>query len=251
MTTLRGIAKEYAGSVAPEDFSVLAAHVLGQTKAFVFREPDYVPTEAESEKLKDALLRRADKEPVAYIVGEKEFFGLPFFVTKDTLVPRPETEFLVEDAIRSLQNENGKVFVADIGTGSGDIIISVARALKTDDVRFLFFATDTSREALDVAKRNASRHDVIERITFLQGDLLDPIPKMEYDDTEHVFVLANLPYLSRELYDDAMDDVRRFEPESALVADDDGLACYIRLFRDLSKKKTRVWRTFHSRGCSR
>jgi release factor glutamine methyltransferase len=240
MTTLRALAREYSNSVAASDFSILAAYALGRTKEFVFREPDYVTTEAESEKLKDALLRRVGKEPVAYIVGEKEFFGLLFSVTKDTLVPRPETEFLVEDAIRSLRHENGKAFVADIGTGSGDIIVSVAHALKTDDpdgVRFSFFATDISREALDVARRNASRHDVIDRITFFQGDLLEPIPKTEYDGTERVLILANLPYLSRELYDDAMDDVRLYEPESALVADDDGLAFYIRLFKDISKKK--------------
>lgn len=240
MTTLRALAREYSDSVAASDFSVLAAYALGRTKEFVFREPDYVPTEAESEKLKDALHRRAEREPVAYIVGEKEFFGLPFSVTKDTLIPRPETEHLVEEAIRSLRRENGRTIVADIGTGSGDIIVSVAHALKTDDpdgVRFSFFATDISREALDVARRNASRHDVIDRITFFHGNLFEPIPKKEFTDTEHVFILANLPYLSRDLYADAMDDVRLHEPESALVADDGGLAFYIRLFKDISKKK--------------
>lgn len=240
MTTLRALAREYSDSVAASDFSVLAAYALGRTKEFVFREPDYVPTEAESEKLKDALHRRAEREPVAYIVGEKEFFGLPFSVTKDTLIPRPETEHLVEEAIRSLRRENGRTIVADIGTGSGDIIVSVAHALKTDDpdgVRFSFFATDISRETLDVARRNASRHDVIDRITFFHGNLFEPIPKKEFTDTEHVFILANLPYLSRDLYADAMDDVRLHEPESALVADDGGLAFYIRLFKDISKKK--------------
>ncbi|NTW89918.1 MAG: peptide chain release factor N(5)-glutamine methyltransferase [Candidatus Moranbacteria bacterium] len=240
MTTLRTLAREYSDSVIASDFSVLAAYALGKTKEFVFREPDYVPTEAESEKLKDALLRRADKEPVAYIVGEKEFFGLPFSVTKDTLIPRPETEFLVEDVIRSLRHENGKVFVADIGTGSGNIIVSVAHALKTDDpdgVRFSFFTTDISSGALDVAKRNASRHGVIGRVTFFQGDLLEPIPKTEYDGMKRVLILANLPYLSRELYDGAMDDVRLHEPESALVANDDGLAYYIRLFKDISERE--------------
>ncbi|NTW30596.1 MAG: peptide chain release factor N(5)-glutamine methyltransferase, partial [Candidatus Moranbacteria bacterium] len=221
MTTLRGIAKECAGSVVASDFSVLAAYALGRTKEFIFREPDYIPTEEESEKLKNVLLRRADKEPVAYIVGEKEFFGLPFLITKDTLVPRPETEHLVEEAITLLSETVPGTVVVDLGTGSGAIAVSVAHAtsdkLSRED-RIRFFATDISSAALGVAKQNAKRHGADRLITFLEGNLLDPIPEDALTDTRHIVILANLPYLSHGIFESADDDVRVYEPESALVA---------------------------------
>jgi release factor glutamine methyltransferase len=250
MTTLRALAREYSNLVVASDFSILAAHTIRQPKEFIFREPDYKLTNAEQAMLRKFLLRRTKREPVAYIVGEKEFFGLSFLVTHDTLVPRPETEFLVEEAIQSLRHEPAKPFVADLGTGSGNIIISVAHGLGINDDknRISFFATDISHDALHVARRNAIRHNMTNCITFLQGDLLGPIPRTAYSDAERILILANLPYLSRELYDTAMDDVRLYEPKSALVSDDDGLSHYIRLFVNIFDRKSEDMKTLHVTG---
>jgi len=244
MTTLRGLAKEYAGSVAPEDFSVIAASALGQTKEFVFREPDHALSSEEESKLRPMLRRRTTREPVAYIVGEREFFGLPFFVTKDTLIPRPETELLVEEVLRELAEDDRRTVVVDLGTGSGAIIVSVANALRKkypESERHALFATDISPAALTVARRNAKRHDVSDRIAFLEGSLLASFSERISDDTERILVVANLPYLSHDLYESASDDVRLHEPESALVAGDEGLALYRELLDDIARKKKSDW----------
>ncbi len=245
MTTLRDLSLEYKGRIAPEDFTVLSAFVLGKTKEFVFREPDHVLSSEQDATLRPILDRRTGHEPVAYILGEREFFGLPFFVTKDTLIPRPETEHLVEEALESLSRHSEKTAVIDIGTGSGAIIISVAHKLFTDrpeDIRHEFTAIDLFLSALTVAKRNATRHDVLGHITFLEGNLLSPITEIISDDTGRILILANLPYLSQTLYESAPADVRLHEPFSALVADDEGLSLYTEVLDDIMRRKQDGWK---------
>ena len=245
MTTLRLIAKEYAGRVAPEDFTLLAASALGRTKEFVFREPDHTLSSEEETALRSMLARRVDREPVAYLLGEKEFFGLPFFVTRDTLVPRPETELLVEEALSLLSKHDAKTVIADIGTGSGAIVVSLAHSLQkihSESSSFTFVATDISSGALHIAKRNAEQNGVAEHIDFFEGNFIDPIPESVFEEINHILILANLPYLSRTLYESASDDARLFEPESALVADEDGLALYIELLDDIARRKKSRWR---------
>lgn len=251
MTTLRGLAKEYAGKVAPEDVAVLSAFAIGETKEFVFREPDHTPSSEEVSVLRDLLERRSRHEPVAYLVGHREFYGSDFLVTPDTLIPRPETEHLVEEALTSLARHPERVTVIDIGTGSGAIIVSVALTLREKypaSERHVLFATDISSAALAVAKRNAKRHDVSDRITFLHGNLLGSFPEKISESTERILVLANLPYLSRDLYESAPDDVRLHEPESALVADDSGLALYRELLDDIARRKKSVWKNIPVEG---
>ncbi|NTW46237.1 MAG: peptide chain release factor N(5)-glutamine methyltransferase [Candidatus Moranbacteria bacterium] len=247
MTTLSDLSREFGDRVDRTDFAILAAHAVGKPKEYVFREPGHVLSGTEETALRESLRRRSSREPVAYIVGEKEFFGLPFEVTRDTLVPRPETEHLVEEALSLLSGTDSDTTVIDIGTGSGAIIVPIAKTIGTtvaktidEPKKISFFATDFSTGALEVARRNAKRHDVGHRIVFLEGNLLDPVPEDAFDSDRIIF-LANLPYLSEEIYSSADRDVRDYEPRSALVAQDDGLALYLRLLDDIARRKHDSW----------
>jgi release factor glutamine methyltransferase len=152
--------------------------------------------------------RRIRGEPTAYIVGIKEFYGFDFVVNKNVLIPRPETELMVEQAI-SLCRQNNYSKVADVGTGCGAIAVSLAMYLPAINI----FATDISSQALKVAKHNATRHSVIDRITFLKGDMVKPL-------NEPVdLIVANLPYVKTVDIKGSL----RFEPRRALNGGKDGL----------------------------
>jgi len=185
---------------------------------------------------------------MAYILGHKEFYGLDFKVTKDTLIPRPETEHLVEVVTGNLKlvnrKKNNKVTILDIGTGSGNIIISVAKELKNSKLPFTNYqllATDISKKALRVARHNAKKHNVNEQIKFLKGSLLSPIlntkylPRRQAGKTQNAIIVANLPYLSQKIYEGTMPDVKNFEPRSALLSENNGLAHYEKLFNQIRK----------------
>jgi len=239
--TLRDLERAYRGLVAPGDFPVLAAHALGREREFVLREPDHVP-DAETEiRLRDLLDRRARHEPIAYLTGHREFYGLDFRVTRDTLIPRPETEHLVEaarDEIEDLMGKNPseRIAVADIGTGSGAIIVALAHIFEKKE-RISFVASDRSKSALTVAEENANTHGVTDRISFFEGDLLDPIlASQSFQEADRLVLAANLPYLSDERYASAPPDVRDYEPESALRADRNGLALYDELLHMLRRE---------------
>ncbi len=212
-----------AGSESAElDAALLLAHAGGLNRAFLYsRLPEAAP--ALLETAYTALLdARANGVPVAYLRGEREFMGLPFAVTPATLVPRPETELLVEWGMRWLGTHPHARTAVDVGTGSGAIAVSLAHAVPDLAV----IACDISREALQVAAGNAARNGVGGRVQFVAGDLLAwlgvPVP----------LVLANLPYLT-DTQSDAPD--LRAEPRSALAGGDaDGFALYRRLLAHLA-----------------
>lgn len=161
------------------------------------------------------LERRGRREPLAYITGQKEFFGLCFHVDRRVLIPRPETEILVEECLRLLQLSGAHPPVlADVGTGSG--AIAVALAASRSEVRV--YATDTSQEALQVASFNAARHSVKDRITLIQDSLLARLP--EPVD----MVLANLPYIPTDILVTLQPEIVGYEPLAALDGGRDGLA---------------------------
>lgn len=247
--TIAELQKEFLSSgsahIAPEDFFILLAYATGREKTFLLSHPEYV-IDAESEsRARDSFSRRLRHEPVAYIVGHKEFYGLDFSVTPDTLIPRPETELLVERTFEKIRSGNKKrILIADIGTGSGNIIISIASTLIKEDreghPRFAFSATDISEQAIAVAKKNAERHDVSSIIEFHTGDLFEPI-REKVSSADEIIIMANLPYLSEEIYQTSDDDVKKFEPRSALLSGQTGLDHYSRLFdqiRDIPKPMT-------------
>jgi release factor glutamine methyltransferase len=215
------------------DSEVLLGSVLACTRAQLYAHPERLLTEDERQRFERLVVRRCQDEPVAYLVGEKAFYGLDFIVDQRVLIPRPETELLVDmvldvalqyDALpSSSRNGNkpapGRFLVADIGTGSG--AVSVAVAANTDTT--FVYAVDISQDALEVAQANARRHGLESRIQFLTGDLLAPLP-------EPVDVIAaNLPYVATYEWRDLAPGIVNYEPAQALLGGADGLDFISRL----------------------
>ena len=207
---------------ALQDAEFLMMHVLGKDRAWILAYwKDKIGIEA-SIPYHTAIERRRNGEPIQYITGETEFYGLPFRVTRDVLIPRPETEYLVEKVI-GLAAEIAQPRIVDVGTGSG--VIAVALAAKISQAAIM--AVDISGAALDVARENAKRNEVATRIRFLNGDLLAPAAGEQFD-----FVVSNPPYVAERDRDSLAVEVREFEPAMALFAGEDGLGIYRRLIPD-------------------
>jgi len=167
----------------------------------------------------ELLQRRRVGEPIQYITGETEFYGLPFRVTPDVLIPRPETEHLVEQAL-ALAARFEHPRIVDVGTGSGAIAVALARHLSQAQIA----AVDISAAALEIARENAERNAVSDRIRFLQGDLLGPVRDERFD-----IVVSNPPYVPVVDRESLSVEVREHEPALALFAGEDGLDAYRRL----------------------
>lgn len=209
------------------DAEVLLARVTGLDRAGLYREGERKLAQKEAAAYSQLLARRAAREPVAYLTGEKEFMGLSFLVNPAVLIPRPETELLVENALllaREFFSSGEPVFLAEAGTGSGAVAVSVASFLPDSFV----YATDISPGALAVAEKNAERQGVREKIVFLEGDLLSPLFALGLTGRINI-VLANLPYVPTARLKRLAPDVRRYEPLLALDGGPDGLSLYRRL----------------------
>jgi release factor glutamine methyltransferase len=202
---------EGAGVEEPRlDAEVLLAHALGLSRAELHAQFKRKLSPVELASYRQFIERRARREPVAYITGHKEFYGLDLFVDSRVLIPRPETELLVEKAIEISQPRS---LIADVGTGSGAIAVSLAVHLP----QALIYATDASSAALEVAARNCRRHGVENRVRLLQGHLLEPLP--EAVD----LIVANLPYVSQAEWAQLPPEISRYEPREALYGGPDGL----------------------------
>lgn len=206
-------------STARLDAELLLAHTLGWSRARLIAERTHQPTPGEQAAFEALIERRANLEPIAYIVGHKEFYGLDLEVTPATLIPRPETELLVELALQlahKIAEPDRSISIADIGTGSGAIAIALAGQLPNAQL----YATDLSPAALAVAARNLARYGLEQRIQLLQGDLLDPLPG-PVD-----LIVSNPPYTILAEVDA---NVRAHEPHLALDGGTDGAMLYRRL----------------------
>jgi len=244
MTKIQDIINKYKNKIDYFDLEILIANSLDKTREFILTYPEFVIPSLKIENLKLKISRRMRGEPIAHILGHKEFYGLDFIINKHTLVPRPETEQMVE-----LVLSESPATIVDIGTGSGCIIISIAHTSKNDA---RYYATDVSKDALTVAKKNAKLNMVNEKIKFLHGSLLDPFLKNKKLLTDKLVITANLPYLSREIYDAAPVDVKKFEPKSALYSAEQGLQHYRKLLEQLSKLLvTGHWSPASTRGNDR
>jgi release factor glutamine methyltransferase len=236
--TLRELQSRFLPSLAPEDFFLLIAHATGEEKVFLLAHPEYELSPEVATKVEAYLRRRLEHEPVAYITGHREFYGREFHVTRDTLIPRPETEHLIETALNAIFNFQFSIFknidIIDVGTGSGNIIITLAKEIekRSHQAEIKYFALDISKSALAIAKDNAMRHDIATKITFLESDLLKHLPVSLLQD-HHLIITANLPYLSHNIYHESDPDVRDYEPASALVSGEDGLDHYVRLLTEI------------------
>lgn len=204
------------------DAAVLLAYVLGVNRAWLLVEGQRSLAASDQARFQQLITRRAALEPVAYIVGHKAFYGLDFAVDGRVLVPRPETELLVDLALQWChQRADPSLHIADIGTGSGAIAVTLAVQLPHVHI----FATDLSPDALAVAHTNAQRHGVHERITFLEGDGLAPLPQAMD------LIATNPPYTVLAEVDE---NVRWWEPHAALDGGDDaGWALPARLLHEM------------------
>lgn len=214
---------------------LLLAHVLGRNRVYLYANYDAPSNQPERETYRNLIKRRASGEPLAYITGVKEFMSLEYEVGPPVLIPRPETELLVEEVIKLVRatgtpvsDEAAKdkdslarntVRICDVGTGSGAIAVSLAYYLPEASVS----AVDLSAPALTVARANALRHGI--NIEYHQGDLLGPLQGAEPFD----FIVANLPYIPEPEYLSLERGIIEYEPREALLAGGDGLDLYRRL----------------------
>lgn len=206
------------------DTELILAHVLGKDRLFLYMNPGLLPGPAAEREFCRLIGERAAGKPVQYITGRQEFMGLEFEVSSAVLIPRPDTEVLVESVIEWVR-ESGRhnAVLADLGTGSGAIAVSLAHYIP--DTRVV--AVDISREALEVAARNAAKHGVSGRICFARGDLLEPLKAMGLEGGLDGIV-SNPPYIPEEDMKDLQDEVKS-EPALALCGGPDGLECYRRI----------------------
>ena len=228
---------------------LLLLHVLGRDRTWLYAHPEELVADAEAERFFALIARRAAGEPTQHLTGTQEFWGLEFEVTPDVLIPRPETEHLIEVALDRLalrelragrpQKTAGEgLQIADIGTGSGCIAIALAKELPAEN----FVATDISPAALAVAKRNAARHSVADRIDFIECNLLEALdsplacppwraarlPRSSRGPLPLSFdlITSNPPYIGRRGAATLPREVRDHEPESALFGGEEGYELY-------------------------
>ena len=201
-----------SADLAALDAEVLARQVLGWDRARFLTERNETASSVFLLKYEPLVARRERREPVSYILGSREFWGLPFEVGPDVLIPRPETEFIVEEALKLVARESNPIIV-DVGTGSGCIAIALARELPFARL----IATDLSRHALDVARRNAERHGVASHITFVETSFLDGV------EAGVDLVVSNPPYVPSISEPGLTPEVRDYEPPVALFGGEDGL----------------------------
>ncbi|MBM4119432.1 MAG: peptide chain release factor N(5)-glutamine methyltransferase [Nitrospira sp.] len=208
---------------AARETAWLLEHALGMT-ALEVRVKGAQPVEGSALRRTEALLaRRASREPLQYLLGTQEFCGLEFSVAPGVLIPRPETELLVDETILRVTAQAHPV-IADVGTGSGCIAVPLACRVP----QAALYAVDRSADALRIAQRNAARHGVLAQVTFLEGDLLVPLREQGMAGRVDVIV-SNPPYIAERDWDMVQPEVRLYEPRLALAAGEDGLAVYRRL----------------------
>lgn len=210
---------------AKREAELLLAYVLGCKRVELFVRYDEEPTDAERAKFKELINRRVAGWPVAYLLGTRDFYMLTFDVEPAVLIPRPDTETLVLEALNRLKPLTSPDAL-DIGTGSGCIAVSLAHRKKDAKVT----ATDVSPDALAVARRNAAKHAVADRMTFLQGDLFAALPAGSTFD----LIASNPPYIAQGEFAALAADVRDHEPRMALDGGPDGLAFYRRIANGVS-----------------
>ncbi len=200
---------------------LLLCHVLGLERIELYTHFNRIAQQTELDQLHKLVKRCGDQEPVAYLVGRCEFYSLPIKVSKDCLIPRPETELLIERGIEFLRGRQGVQYVCDLCTGSGCIAVAIAKNHAQAEI----IATDICDSALSVAAENVATHELNDRIRLLCGDLFGPVIE-GLDETRFDLIVCNPPYVSSAEYEQLGSKVRDFEPKKALFAGQDGLDVY-------------------------
>jgi release factor glutamine methyltransferase len=237
LTVLRALAAAHqrlakAKNPSPAlDAEVLLALTLKKPREFIYTYPEKKLSSSQINKLNGYVGRRLKGEPIAYIGNRKEFYGREFYVDKNVLIPRPETELLIEELLKIITSDAGRrpPVIADIGTGSGCIAITLKKCLPKTEI----IATDISQLALNVAKKNAKKHRA--KIRFFRGNLLAPLKNIKFD-----IIIANLPYGEKKRWSKKTNPGAvniSFEPKIALYAKNSGLNAYQDLFRQVAGRK--------------
>jgi release factor glutamine methyltransferase len=207
---------------------LLLSHVLGLRRIDLYVQFSRVVEQEQLARLRDLTKRAGLHEPVAYLVGRTEFYSLEIEVTRDTLIPRPETELLVQRAVEFLRTREGPQYVCDLCTGSGCIAIAIAKNVQGVKI----VGADISEAALAVAARNVAKHGLGDRIQLYEGDLFDALVP-HVDVTSFDVIASNPPYVSSEDYEKLDKNVKDYEPKQALLAGPEGLDVYRRIFEKI------------------
>jgi release factor glutamine methyltransferase len=209
---------------------LLLSYVLGLKRIELYTQFDRPVTGQQLDQLHGLVERAGQKEPIPYLVGKTEFYSLELNVTADCMIPRPETELLVERAIEFLRTRSGKQFVCDLCTGSGCITAAIAKNFS--DCRII--ATDICDAALSVAAKNIAKYGLEERVKLLCGDLFDPImPQLDVEKFD--LIVCNPPYISTAEFEKLGKNVKDYEPKLSLLAGDDGLDIYRRIIEKVEQ----------------
>jgi len=212
------------------DAEVLLASVIGIERYRLYVIKNDLLDENTTQKFIDAIKKRCLGFPLQYLVGHQEFYSLNFFVGPEALIPRPETELLVEHVIQWAQNRSKRLEICDMGTGSGCIAVTLAKHIPDA----VIYATDISGDALNLARKNAKLHGVSAKITFLKGDLYQPL--LEYGLTNKLdAIVSNPPYIPSADLKNLQKEIRDFEPLVALDGGKDGLEFYRKIILGSSR----------------
>jgi len=203
---------------------LLLSHVLGLKRIELYTKFDRLVAKEQLDKLHDLVKRAGQNEPIAYLVGKSEFYGLELNVTAECMIPRPETELLVERAIKLLRTRTGRQLVCDLCTGCGCIAVAIAKNFGNAKI----VATDICDAALAAAASNVEKHNLKDRIELLCGDLFDPlVPQL--DTGKFDLIVCNPPYVSIAEFEKLPVNIKDYEPRKALLAGADGLDIYRRI----------------------
>jgi release factor glutamine methyltransferase len=209
---------------------LLISHVVGLKRIELYTQFDKTVDKQQLDRLHELVERAGQNEPVAYLTGKIEFYSLQLNITPDCMIPRPETELLVERAIEFLRARPGKQFVCDLCTGSGCIAVAIAKNCANANI----IATDISDAALNIAAKNVEMHQLGDRIRLLCGDLFDAlIPQLDVDKFD--LIVCNPPYVSAVEFEKLDKNIKDYEPKSALLAGTDGLAIYRRIIENADR----------------
>jgi len=233
MKTIQTISKQHKNDLDHLDLDLLIAHSIKKDREFVIAHPEYKLTFLEFLRIKNNIAKRKKGIPLAYLVGYKFFYGYKFFVNRHTLIPRPDTELIIESVLSEIKSGDAMI---DIGTGSGCIPITVKKECEKKNIDMDVFASDTSSRVLSVAQKNAAEHQV--HIDFRHGSLLEPWQQYILNTKKNLFITANLPYLDLSWH--TQEASIQFEPKQALIADDLGMALYKTLFKQISETKKSI-----------
>ena len=206
-------------------------------KTWLYLNNEYRLNKNEEKLFNDFINQRLEYKPVAYIINRREFYGYNFYVDENVLIPRPETELIVEEVLKVLNN-NKKFNLIDIGTGSGCIIISILNELaknKNSKIIYNAYANDISKKAIEIAKINSKKYNLNQKIKFVTGDLEKVITKKIFSTFDEIIITANLPYIKNNDYKNLSPDIKKYEPKIALTAGKDGLDYIKKLINLISK----------------